>query len=517
MKKLFFILIIVNIFYFDAKISLAQTISTKSQFNETFRPQFHFSPSHGWMNDPNGLVYLKGEYHLFYQYYPKDIKWGPMHWGHAVSTDLISWNHLPIALFPDSLGLIFSGSVVVDKNNTSGFFPATQNGMVAIFTHDSPKGEKQSIAYSYDLGRTWTKHSSNPVIANFGIHDFRDPKVFWYDPEKKWVMVVSLAKNQKLQFYESKNLRNWKLTGEFGPEGWHKENNLWECPDLFEIKTEDGKTKKWVLLMSVSEGFQTGSAMQYFVGDFDGKKFSNESSKEIVKWVDEGKDLYAGVTFNNISDKDGRTLMVGWLNNWQYADKVPTKRWRGALSFVNELKLSKTTDKYIIKREAVDEIKKLRKSNFNKSEISINDLNEAIKKNKVGGKLLEINIKAEIIKDDFGIKFKNKEGQECIIKYEVNSKQLTFDRSKSGNVSFDKNFAVVYSVPLTLNNNQLQLHIFIDNASIEVFVNQGEKVLTNQVFPDCFYNEILFFGNEKNIIHSFDMWNLEAMKFENDK
>ena len=285
-------------------------MAAQVSYQEKYRNQFHFSQPAGWANDPNGLVYLKGEYHLFFQYYPKDTKWGPMHWGHAVSKDLVTWQNLPFALAPDSLGYIFSGSVVADKDNTSGFFPDTKTGLVAIFTHDNKGFQSQSIAYSLDNGRTWMKFSSNPVIPNFGIKDFRDPKVSWYEPEKKWVMTLSLPAEHKILFYASKNLRNWEKTGEFFCKSWKPyrlngeffpqqgwTNALWECPDLFEMKVEESGEKKWVLLVSVSESLQGGSGMQYFTGSFDGKTFTNDDPAEQVRWLDYGKDFYAGVTF----------------------------------------------------------------------------------------------------------------------------------------------------------------------------------------------------------------------------
>ena len=318
--------------------------STQMKTGEQYRPAFHFTPKEKWMNDPNGMVYYQGEYHLFYQYYPDDNVWGPMHWGHAVSKDMIHWEHLPIALYPDKLGYIFSGSCVIDWNNTTGFGSKENPPMVAIFTYHDPEGEKnktidfqtQGIAYSLDKGRTWTKYEGNPVIPNPGIKDFRDPKVIWHQDTQKWVM--SLAVKDHISFYSSKDLKSWKLESDFGEKaGAH--GGVWECPDLFPLKDQNGN-EKWVLLVSINpNGPQGGSATQYFVGDFDGKTFTPNHDK--IKWIDYGADNYAGVTFSDIPAEDGRRLFIGWMSNWQYAQVVPTYTWRSAMTIPRELTLKK--------------------------------------------------------------------------------------------------------------------------------------------------------------------------------
>ncbi len=310
-------------------------------YKEQHRPQFHFSPEKGWMNDPNGLVYFKNTYHLFYQYFPDSTVWGPMHWGHAVSKDLAHWKHLPIALYPDSLGYIFSGSVVADKNNTSGFQNGNDGPLVAIFTYHDMKKEKasridresQAIAYSNDEGNSWTKYTGNPVIKNKGDQDFRDPKVFWHEASSRWIM--PLAVHDHLEIYSSPNLISWVKESEFGSaDGAH--GGAWECPDLFPLKTNEG-IEKWVLIQNIDRGsISGGSGRQYFVGDFNGKTFVNENSPETILWIDYGADNYAGVTWFGIPDS--RRIFIGWMSNWDdYATRVPTKNWRSAMTIPREL------------------------------------------------------------------------------------------------------------------------------------------------------------------------------------
>ncbi len=346
----------------DAAAAQTETSPTASGFKETHRPQFHFSPAKMWMNDPNGMVYHKGEYHLFYQHYPDSTVWGPMHWGHAVSKDMIHWEHLPIALYPDSLGWIFSGSAVVDVNNTSGLGSKENPPMVAIFTyHSDPKAKRkdfqtQGMAYSTDNGRTWTKYKENPVLPNPGIADFRDPKVSWHEASKQWVMILAVADHVEL--YGSKNLKNWSKLSEFGKtHGAH--GGVWECPDLFPLPI-DGK-QKWVLLLSINPGgIHGGSATQYFIGNFDGKKFTSDNPPKTTLWLDYGKDNYAGVTWSNIPAADGRRLFLGWMSNWQYANQVPTSPWRSAMTLPRELSLRKTGAGLRVVSQPVKELASIR-------------------------------------------------------------------------------------------------------------------------------------------------------------
>src|SRR5687767_9219061 len=315
-------------------------------YTEPHRPQIHFSPAEKWMNDPNGMVYYDNTYHLFYQYHPFSTKWGPMHWGHATSKDLAHWQHQPIALYPDSLGTIFSGSAVADVNNTSGFGKDGKVPLVAIFTHHDEKGEKagrnnfqqQSIAYSLDYGKTWTKYEGNPVVTNPGIRDFRDPKVFWYEEGRKWIM--TLATLDHITFYSSPDLKTWKKESVFGKEvGAH--GGVWECPDLFPI-THNGQ-KVWILVVNLNPGGPNGgSASQYFTGQFNGTDFTPYQTD--TRWLDYGPDEYAGVTWSNTGE---RKIFLGWMSNWQYADRVPTEKWRSAMTIPRDLGLEKIGEKYL--------------------------------------------------------------------------------------------------------------------------------------------------------------------------
>jgi fructan beta-fructosidase len=496
--KSLFVFCVLSLF-FSAK---AQTL-----LPEKYRPQFHFTPPKGWMNDPNGLVFFKGEYHLFYQHYPKNTVWGPMHWGHAVSRDFLHWENLPVALYPDSLGFIFSGSVVVDKNNTSGFFHGTDGGLVAIFTHDKKGLEQQSLAYSYDNGRNWTKFAKNPVLP--ARPDFRDPKVFWHEPDKKWKMAVVLAAEQKVLFYEAADLKNWQLTGTFEPQGWHEKGVLWECPDLIELPIEGTNRKKWVLLVSVNQTPMGGSGMQYFAGDFDGKNFTNASPPQTVKWVDEGRDFYAGVTFNNAAEKDGARYLLGWMSNWQYATKTPTESWRSAMSVVRELRLRQKGNDLVLTQEPLDELRKLRKNHFDLNNADIRTANELLNRYKVGGKQLEIRLEVEMPTGEFEIKVRKGKNQETKIGYDRTGQMLWVNRTFSGESRFDSTFARETQTPLILESNLLILQILLDESSVEIFAGNGEKVMTFQIFPDPESKDIELLGGENVVIKNLDIWTLK--------
>ena len=336
-----------------------ETATSQSSYNEPHRPQIHFSPAAKWMNDPNGMVFFNNTYHLFYQYYPDSTVWGPMHWGHAISKDVVHWEHMPIALYPDSLGYIFSGSAVVDINNTSGLGKDGKPPMIAIFTHHDTVGlnarrndfQNQSIAYSLDEGKTWTKYANNPVVKNPGIVDFRDPKVMWFEEQQKWVM--TLATKDRITFYSSKNLVDWTKESEFGEQvGAH--GGVWECPDLFPLNYNGEKI--WVLLVSINPGGPNkGSATQYFTGKFDGKNFTPFHTE--IRWIDHGPDDYAGVTWSNTGD---RKIFLGWMSNWQYADRVPTSPWRSAMTVPRDLGIKKIGDRYFVTARPVPELSTLK-------------------------------------------------------------------------------------------------------------------------------------------------------------
>ena len=493
MNKSLLILISIISVFFACTTEEKSTPSEINTYNEIYRPQYHFSPPANWMNDPNGMVYLDGEYHLFYQYYPDSTVWGPMHWGHAISTDLVHWENMPIAIYPDEHGWIFSGSAVIDHDNTSGLGTGQNPPMVAIYTYHDPIGEKegrnnfqtQGIAYSNDKGRTWEKYEGNPALKNPGIKDFRDPKVMWYEDGKgngKWMM--SLAVWDKINFYSSPNLLDWTFESDFNPD-WAAYGGVWECPDLFPLTAEDGTTK-WILFVSINPGGpQGGSATQYFVGDFDGKTFTTESKE--VQWLDYGADNYAGVTWSNVPESDGRTLFIGWMSNWQYAQTVPTHPWRSAMTIPRNLELVKKGDGFLVASRPVKEIEKLRKDSKTVSGTIINMENE----------LTEVILFPN--QEAFKIQLSNEKGEMVII--ESSGQNLIFDRSKSGIIDFSPEFSNVHQIPLNGINVE-NIRMFIDRSSIEVFINEGELTLTELVFPTAPYTKINLAGfAEGNTIH----------------
>jgi len=466
----------------------------EGNYNEPFRPQYHFTPPANWMNDPNGMVYYEGEYHLFYQYHPDGNTWGPMHWGHAISEDMVNWEHRPIALFPDEHGTIFSGSAVADLRNTSGLGTIDNPPLVAIFTYHNAEAEKrgeidyqtQGIAYSVDKGRTWEKYEGNPVLDNPGIKDFRDPKVAWVEDDNgngHWNM--SLAVKDKISFYSSPDLINWTHQSDFQPS-WGAYGGVWECPDLFKLKTPEGDDK-WVLLVSINPGGPNGgSATQYFIGDFDGKNFIADGNQ--VKWIDYGADNYAGVTWANVPESDGRTLFIGWMSNWLYAEKVPTEIWRSATTIPRSLEIFGAEGDYLLASKPVDEIKKIRsKSNsFTGNEISIPH------------ELVEIEL--EIESNEFELVLSNESGEKVTISKK--GREIFVDRSESGLTGFHEDFENIHSSPdlgLDLEN----LRIFIDRSSLELFFNDGELVFTEIIFPESPYTKLTTRGFGQNVeIHT---------------
>lgn len=481
------LILFIFITLFQACSQKETVVEEKREFDEQFRPQYHFSPPANWMNDPNGMVYFDGEYHLFYQYYPDGNVWGPMHWGHAISTDLIHWEHLPIAIYPDELGWIFSGSAVVDWENTSGLGTGNQPPMIAIYTYHLDSSEKagrddyqtQGIAYSNDKGRTWTKYENNPVLANPGIKDFRDPKVTWHKESESWIM--SLAIKDKISFYTSANLLEWTYQSDFKPD-WAAYGGVWECPDLFPLMTEIGE-EKWILLVSINPGGPNGgSATQYFVGDFDGKAFTTETT--VVKWLDYGADNYAGVTWSDVPKEDGRRLFLGWMSNWLYANEVPTEVWRSAMTVPRSLELMKNGDDYSIASRPVEELEKLRESTKEQEGDLISLTSD----------VLEIEMKS--LGGDFKMTFSNDQGDKLVI--DKTDDLVFFDRRQAGLKDFSDVFAAVHNVPLK-GVEVKDIRIFLDRSSIEIFFNDGESVITELIFPTSTYKELSLQGMDSKV------------------
>lgn len=458
-----------------------------SAASEPHRPQIHFSPREHWMNDPNGMVYYNNTWHLFYQYYPDSTVWGPMHWGHATSTDLVHWQHQPVALYPDSLGYIFSGSAVADVNNTSGFGRDGKVPLVAIFTHHDPKGEfegrvnyqNQSLAYSLDDGKTWTKYSGNPVLKNPGIKDFRDPKVSWYEPAKKWIM--TLATLDHITFYSSPNFKEWKEESKLGKDfGAH--GGVWECPDLFPLEY-NGK-KVWILFVSINPGGPNGgSATQYFTGDFDGHSFKPYQTD--TRWIDYGPDDYAGVTWSGTGD---RKIFLGWMSNWQYATVVPTQKWRSAMTIPRDLSLDKVGDKFYLRSTPVPELKAISGETKSFDHLNASDLDLTAKTGKLQGPAI-IKLNADSIAN-YAITLSNSAGEKLVLGYDKTAKQYYIDRTKSGKIDFEKGFAARHVAPRIATGLPTDLTLVIDDASVELFADNGLSVMTEIFFPNSNYTDI---------------------------
>ena len=450
-------------------------------YRERYRPQYHFTPEINWMNDPNGMVYFEGEYHLFYQYNPFGNSWGHMSWGHAVSRDLVHWEHLPLALAEENDVMIFSGSAVVDWNNTSGFGKAGKPPLIAIYTghHTKKPLQNQQIAYSNDRGRTWTKYAGNPVL-DIGEKDFRDPKVFWHEPTRAWVMVVSMAEQKRLRFYGSPNLKEWKLLSEFGPAGVANKAN-WECPDLFElpIRGENGASR-WVLEADMGNGSVAGgSGGEYFTGEFDGTTFKADSKES--QWVDYGRDFYAPVSWADIPKADGRRIWIGWMNNWETCLN-PTKPWRSAMSVPRVLELARVDGKLRMVQTPVVELQSLRGPETRLTGKTLEGKAMAVG---LRGQHLELEIEVDPgTATEVGVRVLKGKDEETTIRYQPMAKKLTVDRTRSGDVRFDQRFAGAYSAPLaTTVAGTIKLRVLVDASSVEVFGNQGETALTNLVYP----------------------------------
>lgn len=473
---------------------------------ELYRPRFHFTPPSNWMNDPNGLVYFDGEYHLFYQYHPESTVWGPMHWGHAVSRDLVNWQHLPTALYPDEHGMIFSGSAVVDWNNTAGF---GKKALIAIFTYNINYKETQNLAYSTDKGRTWTKYAGNPVVpAPEPLSDCRDPKVFWHADH--WVM--ALAAKDTILFFNSYDLKHWEMTGSFGG-GYGSTAGVWETPDLFQLPVDNGSETRWVLTVGVGNGhIAGGSGTQYFIGNFDGRTFTSENPKDTILWADYGADYYAPQSWSD--EPNGRRLMLGWMSNWQYANLIPTASWRGMFSLIRELALIRTENDIRLIHKPIPEMQNLRSGHAHwRNEMIKPDTNLLAD---IRGKSLEMIAEFQITSDvdGFGFRVHTGQGEQTTLSYKVKDKQLLVDRTSSGQVDFKEGFAKIHSADLSSINNAIRLHLFIDAASVEVFANEGLVVFSECIFPSEQSQGLELFVEGGDIrLNSLDVYQLNPAKF----
>ena len=446
-------------------IKNAESFDTTNR--EQYRPLYHHTPAYGWMNDPNGMFFKDGVWHLYFQHNPYGSQWENMTWGHSTSTDLIHWTFQGDPVQPDAWGSIFSGSSVVDKNNTAGF---GENAIVALYT-SAGENQTQSMAYSTDNGKTFTKYDGNPIITS-NVPDFRDPHMFWNEDIKKWNMI--LAAGQQMNIYSSDNLKDWKFESSFGAE-YGSHGGVWECPDLMKMKVRGTDKEKWMLVCNINPGGPSGgSATQYFVGDFDGHKFTCESKPEVTKWMDYGKDHYATVTFDNAPN--GRHVALAWMSNWQYANQVPTLQYRSANSIPRDLGLFEYKGNTYCSVTPSEEITAARSKKPSKS------LSEACE--------MVVNLKG-----DATITLSNSKGEKVVMTYKAKDETFSMDRTLSGKTDFSSDFAAITTAPVYGKMNKLR--IFIDKSSIEVFDNDGKMAMTNLVFPTKPYDKVTIKGKTK--------------------
>ena len=468
---------------------------------EKYRPVYHHTPPYGWMNDANGLFYKDGVYHLYYQYNPFACVWGNMHWGHSTSTDMVHWEHQPVALYRDGYGHIFSGSSVVDKDNTAGFGAGAIVSFYTSYNTEREYIQTQCLAYSLDDGMTFTKYEGNPVLVPFdGIKDFRDPKVFWYEPESKWIMIVSA--DREMRFYSSQNLREWEYMSAWG-EGYGVQPRQFECPDFFQLSTAEGETK-WVMIVNVNPGcYFGGSATQYFVGEFDGREFTCDSPKETVKWLDWGKDHYATVCFSNTGD---RVIAVPWMSNWQYGTIVPTKYFRSANAIPRQLGLFKDGAEYYVSAYPVAELSKLEKESRTLSGVSSTGIFDTTD----GAYELDLDLTVPAAGRS-GFRLTNAAGDVVDLYFDAALQRFVFDRTKSGIVDFGErsttheienhgrrktysmdyvnDFALATWAPMAVKGAH-RMKILYDLTSLEVFIDGGRVAMTNLVFPNEPYDRL---------------------------
>ena len=453
-------------------MQLSDTFDTANR--EKYRPVYHHTPAWGWMNDPNGMFYKDGVWHLYFQYNPYGSQWENMTWGHSTSTDLIHWTFQGAPIEADAWGTIFSGSAVVDHNNTAGF---GKGAVVAMYT-SAGENQTQSIAYSNDNGQTFTKYDGNPVLTS-NTPDYRDPHVFWNEDIKRWNMIM--AEGQHMDIYSSADLKEWKLESQFGAE-YGNHGGVWECPDLMKMKVRGTDQYKWMLLCNINPGGPFGgSATQYFVGQFDGHKFTCESAPEVTKWMDYGKDHYATVTFDNAPD--GRHVAMAWMSNWQYANQVPTMQYRSANSVPRDLDLYEYQGQTYCGVTPSPELAAARPKKATKT------LTEACEM-------------VVTLKGNATITLANDKGEQVVMTYDEKSRTFAMDRTKSGQKEFSDDFAALTVAPV--HGKMSQLRLFIDRSSIEVFDADGKMAMTNLVFPTKPYNKVLVKGKAKYVVYNLN-------------
>ena len=458
----------INDFACWKRMSYSDSFDTKNV--EKHRPDYHHTPQYGWMNDPNGMFYKDGVWHLCYQFNPYGSQWENMTWGHSTSTDLVHWTANPTAITPDALGTIFSGCCVVDKNNTAGF---GNDAIVAFYTSAGAR-QTQSMAYSTDGGKTFTKYENNPVITS-NVPDFRDPHVFWNAEAGFWNMI--LAAGQQMSIYSSKDLKEWKHESDFGAE-YGNHGGVWECPDLMKMKVAGTDKEKWMLICNINPGGPFGgSATQYFIGEFDGHKFTCEDEPSETKWMDYGKDHYATITFDNAPE--GRRVGIAWMSNWQYANQVPTKQFRSANSIARDFGLFEYNGETYCSVSPVKEM-------------------DAVRGQRISSPSETCEIVVQL-KGDAQLTLRNSKGEKVVITYDAVEQTIDFDRRRSGDVSFSEAFPCIVTSPTY--GQAKTLRIFVDRCSIEMFEGDGKMSMTNLVFPSEPYNKLIVKGKAKATIY----------------
>jgi fructan beta-fructosidase len=451
---------------------------------EAFRPFYHHTPVYGWMNDPNGMFYKDGEYHLYYQYNPYGSMWDNMNWGHSSSKDLISWQHHPVAIQPNGLGAVFSGSSVVDKDNTAGF---GKDAIIAIYT-SAGASQIQSLAYSLDNGMTFHVYENNPIIA--ADKECRDPNMFWHEKSGKWILVLAAALEKEMWIYSSPDLKNWTKESSFG-HGYGAQEGVWECPDLMELPVRGTDRTKWVLICNINPGGPFGgSAAQYFVGDFDGKTFTCDTKPEVTKWMDYGKDHYAAVSWGNTPEK--RHTVIAWMSNWQYANNVPTKQFRSANTLPRDIELYEGSDgELYLAATPAPEVNALRTGKALKYGAFSAGTKKVSRKLPVENSgICEINLElAPRSADKVYITLSNDKDEQTVMTYDLRNSTFSMDRTASGLTDFNKDFPAITVAPCPAEAKQ-RLRLFIDRCSIEAFEGDGRFAMTNLVFPQHPYTTI---------------------------
>jgi sucrose-6-phosphate hydrolase SacC (GH32 family) len=468
---------------------------------EPLRPLFHFTPPRNFMNDPNGLVFYKGEYHLFYQHNPQGNVWGHMSWGHAVSSDMMRWQHLPVALVEENGVMIFSGSVVVDWKNTSGFCRPSGGDpscLVAVYTGHGRGRQTQNLAYSNDRGRTWTKHAGNPVI-DLGLENFRDPKAFWHEPSGRWILVTVLADQHKVRLFASRDLKSWETLSDFGPAG--ATGGVWECPDLFPLPVNGQASEvRWVLDVDINPGAPNGgSGGQYFVGRFDGRAFVNDHPPDKTMWADYGKDFYATISFSDLPPSDGRRIWMGWISNWLYANEEPTPTWRGAQSVPRELQLRRLPDGIRLVQSPIRELNSLRAG----AAVAIPAAGVALP----AGADIEIELPASGA-GDAGLRFANANGEEVLVGLRSSPGEVFIDRRSARKGTWHKAYPGRHAAPVRPIDGRVSLRVLFDRSVIEVFVNGGEQVLTDRVYPVAPYDRVAWIGGVQPPASRSSLWTM---------